>query len=128
MTQAVSRRPFTTDAWAQSEFSTHGIYGKQSAMGQVILRMLPFSPVTVLLILRTRFIDISPTVYNDSNLQRGEVIHVVTFVLYSCGGIITCFLLFCIIFKKFVFLRLLSFRVVILVIISTSCLSYEFYF
>ena len=52
--------------------------------------------------------------------------HIFISVLYSFGGIITHFiLLYCIIVKNFIFLRLSRFRVVILVVrISTSCLSY----
>jgi len=53
--------------------------------------------------------------------------HVFISVLYSFGGIITCFiLLYCIISKNFIFLRRSRSRVVVLVVsISTSCLSYE---
>jgi hypothetical protein len=47
MVQKVSRRPLTADSGIRLRFSIFEIYGwKKVALGQVLLRVLPFSPVS----------------------------------------------------------------------------------
>jgi hypothetical protein len=47
MAQAVGRRPFTAQALVRSQTSPHGICGGQSGTGTVFLRVLRFSPVSI---------------------------------------------------------------------------------
>jgi hypothetical protein len=48
MTQGVSRQPFTKEAQVRARVCPGGICGGNVALGQVFLRVLPSSPVSII--------------------------------------------------------------------------------